>query len=52
MVRSTSSFSAKTWRAEAGSARSGLLLSVATAPEKHLARYCCERLFTVIRRFA
>jgi GntR family transcriptional regulator/MocR family aminotransferase len=33
------------------SAESGLLLGVASAPTKNLARFC-DRLFEVIRRFS
>jgi GntR family transcriptional regulator/MocR family aminotransferase len=39
------------WYALADNAESGRLLSVATAPTKHLAR-SCDRLFEVIRRFS
>jgi GntR family transcriptional regulator/MocR family aminotransferase len=39
------------WYVSADSAESGLLLSVATSPTKHLAR-SCDRLFEVIRRFS
>lgn len=38
------------WYASADSARPGLLLGVATAPPKHLAR-SCDRLFGIIERF-
>jgi GntR family transcriptional regulator/MocR family aminotransferase len=38
------------WYVSPDSAESGLLLGVATAPTKHLAR-SCDRLFEVIRRF-
>lgn len=39
------------WYASADNAESGLLLGIATAPTKHLAR-SCDRLFEVIRRFS
>ena len=39
------------WYASIDNAESGLLLGVATAPAKHLAR-SCDRLFEVIRRFS
>jgi GntR family transcriptional regulator/MocR family aminotransferase len=39
------------WYVSADNAASGLLLGVATAPTKHLAR-SCDRLFEVIRRFS
>jgi len=38
------------WSARPASARSGLLLGIATAPKKHIAR-SCERLFGIIERF-
>jgi GntR family transcriptional regulator/MocR family aminotransferase len=38
------------WYASPGSARSGLLLGIATAPEKHVAR-SCDRLCGIIERF-
>jgi GntR family transcriptional regulator/MocR family aminotransferase len=38
------------WYASSGSARSGLLLGIATAPQQHLAR-SCDRLFGIIDRF-
>jgi GntR family transcriptional regulator / MocR family aminotransferase len=38
------------WYASPASARSGLLLGVATAPQKHLAR-SCDRLYGIIERF-
>src|ERR1700726_3988949 len=38
------------WYASPASARSGLLLGIATAPQQHLAR-SCDRLFGVIDRF-
>jgi GntR family transcriptional regulator/MocR family aminotransferase len=37
------------WYASSASARSGLLLGVATSPERHLDR-CCDRLYEVVRR--
>ena len=37
------------WYASAASARSGLLLGIATAPQQHLAR-SCDRLFGIIDR--
>ncbi|WP_225769225.1 PLP-dependent aminotransferase family protein [Inquilinus sp. Marseille-Q2685] len=39
------------WYASPASARSGLLLGIATAPQRHLAR-SCDRLWSVIERFA
>jgi GntR family transcriptional regulator/MocR family aminotransferase len=39
------------WYVSPGSAESGLLLGVATAPTRNLAR-SCDRLFEVIRRFS
>lgn len=39
------------WYASPASARSGLLLGIATAPQKHLAR-SCDRLYDIIERFA
>jgi GntR family transcriptional regulator/MocR family aminotransferase len=39
------------WYVSAGNAESGLLLGVATAPTKHLARFC-DQLSEVIRRFS
>ncbi|MBB3148651.1 hypothetical protein FHS21_005099 [Phyllobacterium trifolii] len=39
------------WYVSADSADTGLLLGVATAPTKSLAR-SCDRLFEVIRRFS
>src|SRR5262249_35250330 len=38
------------WYASPASARSGLLLGIATSPQKHLAR-SCDRLLDVIDRF-
>jgi GntR family transcriptional regulator/MocR family aminotransferase len=38
------------WYASPASARSGLLLGIATSPQKHLAR-SCDRLLEVIDRF-
>lgn len=38
------------WYASAASARSGLLLGIATAPQEHLAAHC-DRLYGVIDRF-
>ena len=38
------------WYASPASARSGLLLGIATAPQQHLAR-SCDRLFGIIDRF-
>jgi GntR family transcriptional regulator/MocR family aminotransferase len=38
------------WYASPASAESGLLLGVATAPTRNLAR-CCEKLVDVVRRF-
>lgn len=39
------------WYARPASARSGLLLGIATAPKKQLARYC-DRLCEIVGRFA
>jgi GntR family transcriptional regulator/MocR family aminotransferase len=38
------------WYAQPASGRSGLLLGIATVPNKHLAR-CCDRLCGIIERF-
>jgi GntR family transcriptional regulator / MocR family aminotransferase len=38
------------WFARSASGRSGLLLGIATVPNKHLAR-CCDRLCGIIERF-
>jgi GntR family transcriptional regulator/MocR family aminotransferase len=38
------------WYASRASARSGLLLGIATAPQKHLGRFC-DHLFEIIDRF-
>src|SRR5262249_35229502 len=38
------------WYASPASARSGLLLGIATAPQEHLAK-SCDRLLGVIERF-
>src|SRR5262249_28238197 len=39
-----------TWYVGPPSGRAGLLLGIATAPNKHLAR-CCDRLWEIIERF-
>jgi len=41
---------AKTWYLRPASGRPGLLLGIATVPNKHLARYC-DRLCGIIERF-